>query len=379
MNILFTADNYKPQINGIVTYVINLRSELEKRGHNVTLVTTDFPNSQEEADVIRIPSIGLPARPFERIPLIWDSKTLKKLRQKKFDIVHNQTFVTGFLGAKIAKEQNIPSVVTYHTPFDQYIHRFIPGLEKPLNPLVEIMIRYYFNKFDKVVIPSAKTLKSLSKIKSKPELIHNGIDLEFFKNSKPDKFLREFKINPKRPLILIAGLLDRGKNFEIAVDSMTNVVTQIPNALLVVAGGGTMKKHIRKQVERLGLQDNVILTGFIDKEMIASANKAADLCLMVSVVDNLPTVALEAVASGKPLIAIDDICVKDIVYDRKNGFLVNLNAQELAQAIINLIKNPKLCEEFGKKSLDIAQKFSIAKYAQKIEALYEDLIQSKSN
>lgn len=379
MNILFTADNYKPQINGIVTYITNLRGELEKRGHDVTLVATDFPNSKDEAGVIRIPSLGLPMRPFERIPLIWDTKTLKKLRQKKFDIVHNQTFVTGFLGTKIAKEQNIPSVVTYHTPFDQYIHRFIPGLEKPLNPLVEIMIRYYFNKFDKVVIPSAKTLKSLSKIKSKPELIHNGIDLEFFKNSKQHKFLKEFKVDPTRPIILIAGLLDRGKNFEIAIDSMTNVITQIPNALLVVAGGGTMKKHIRKQVERLGLQNNVILTGFIDREMIASANKAANLCLMVSVVDNLPTVALEAVASGKPLITIDDICIKDIVYDKKNGLLIRPNAQELSQAIIKLVKNPKLCEEFGKQSLKIAQKFSIAKYADKIEWLYKNLIQAKTD
>ncbi|KKR51057.1 MAG: Glycosyl transferase, group 1 family protein [Candidatus Curtissbacteria bacterium GW2011_GWA1_40_16] len=379
MNILLTADNYKPQINGIVTYIINLRKELEKRGHNVTLVATDFPDSREEAGVIRIPSLGLPMRPFERIPLIWDSKTLKKLRQKKFDIVHNQTFVTGFLGAKIAREQNIPSVVTYHTPFDQYIHRFMPGLEKPLSPFIEIMVRYYFNKFDKVVIPSAKTLRSLSKIKSKPELIHNGIDLEFFKNSKPDKFLKEFKVDPKRPLILIAGLLDRGKNFEIAIDSMTNVKAQIPNALLVVAGGGTMKKHIRKQVARLGLQNNVILTGFIDREMIASANKAANLCLMVSIVDNLPTVALEAVASGKPLITIDDICIKDIVYDKKNGLLISPNAPELSQAIIKLVKNPKLCEEFGNQSLRIAQKFSIAKYADKIETLYRDLIQAKSN
>ncbi len=379
MNILITADNYKPQINGIVTYVINLRRELEKRGHKVTLLTTDFPNSIDEDGVIRLPSVGLPTRPFERIPLIWGSRLINKLRHKKFDVVHNQTFVTGFLGTKIAKEQNIPNIVTYHTPFDQYVHRFIPGLEKPLGPFIEFLVKYYFNKFDKVIIPSAKTLKSLSKIKTKPQLIHNGIDLDFFKNSKSDKFLKEFNVDPKKPLILIAGLLDRGKNFEIAVDCMTEVTKQIPNALLIVAGGGTMKKHIKKQVIELGLENNVLMTGFVAKEMIASANKAANVCLMISVVDNLPTVALEAVASGKALIAIDDICTKDIVYDKKNGLLIEPNAQELSQAIIKLLKNPKMYEEYGKNSLVIAQKFSIKTYTDKIEKIYEEEIAHHRN
>lgn len=377
MKILFTADNYKPQVNGIVTHILYLRHELQRRNHKVLLVTTNFPKAEEEKDVLRLPSIGFPFRPEDRIPLIWHKPTLTKLRSEKFDIVHNQTFLTGFLGEKIAREQNIPGVVTYHTPFDQYIHRLIPGIEKPLSFLINFMINNYFNRFDQVIAPSPKTIPTLQKIKTEAKVIPNGIELNIFKKSSPDLFRKIYDIDSTRPIITIAGRLDKGKNFEMAVEAISIIKKQIPGILLVVIGDGTVRKKIEGLVIRLGLQQNVLLTGFVPKETIASAHKAAKLSLMLSVVDNLPTVAIEAIACGKPMIALDDASVKLIVYDNINGLLVKPDPVEVAKAITDLLRLPLKLEKFSHESSRIAEKFSIETYVDKLEILYKELIVKK--
>lgn len=378
MNILFTADNYKPQVNGIVTHILYLRHELQRRKHRVILVTTDFPNSEKETDVIRIPSLAFPFRPEDRIPLIWNKPVLARLRQEKFDIVHNQTFLTGFLGEKIAKEQNIPGVVTYHTPFDQYIHRLIPGIEKPLSPLINLIITKYFNKFDQVIAPSPKTIPSLKNIKTAAKVIPNGIELDIFKNSSPDLFRKIYNIDSERPIITIAGRLDKGKNFELAVEAISIIKKQIPEILLAIIGDGSVKKRVENQVLSLGLQQNVIMTGFIPKEIIASAHRAAKLSLMLSVVDNLPTVAIEAIACGKPMIAINDVSIKLIVFDNINGLLVKPTPSAVAQATFDLLQHTLKLEKFGKESSRVAEKFSIESYVDKLEILYKELIVKKA-
>lgn len=377
MNILFTADNYKPQVNGIVTYILYLRKELERRKHRVILATTDFPNSEKETDVIRIPSLPFPFRSEDRIPLIWNKPVISRLRQEKFDIVHNQTFLTGFLGEKIAHEQNIPGVVTYHTPFNQYIHRLIPGIEKPLSPLINLAIKKYFNQFDQVITPSPKTIPSLKNIKTEAKVIPNGIELDIFKNSSSDLFLKKYNIDPARSIITIAGRLDRGKNIELAVEAVSIIKKQIPEILLAIIGDGTVRKKVENLVKKLDLRQNVILTGFVSKEILASAHRAARLSLMLSVVDNLPTVAIEAIACGKPMIAINDDSIKLIVFDNINGLLVNPTPTAVAQATFDLLQHPLKLGKFGKESSRVAEKFSIEFYVDKLEILYKDLIIKK--
>ena len=378
MNILFTSDTYHTAINGIVTHIATLKAELEKRGHTVVIVAPKYSNHQEEPNVYRLPSFSFPARPEDSIGNFMDKKTKELLMALDFDLVHNHTFLTGYLGTKIAKKKQIPNIATYHTPFDQYVHRIIPGAEKPFKKPLDLLARSFFNKFDLILSPSPKSTIHLEEIKTKTKNLHlpNGIDLKVFKNAKKEPFLQKFKIDPKRPIITIVGRLDQGKNVELAIEAMAQVKAKMPEALLAIVGDGTTRKKCEKLVKKLNLEKNVIITGFLDQKLVASAHQAANLSLMLSKVDNLPTVAIEAAAAKTPLITLDDPGMKLIVSHRQNGLLVNPTKEEVTDAILFMLKDQKLLQKYGQKSAQIAEKFSIEKYVDKLEPLYTQLISS---
>jgi len=379
MNILFTADNYKPQVNGIVTYIVNLRRELEKRGHRISLATVDFKNTQAEAGVIRIPSLPNPMIKNDRIPLIWNRKTLRTLRQEKFDIVHNHLFTSAFLGLKIAKEQHIPSVVTYHTLFSDYVRRVFPPAQKAVYPAVKLLTKWYFDKFDNVIAPSQKVVNSLkeAKVKTRIYQVNNAINLKEFQRKSPSLFREKFKIPGK--YILSVSTLDRGKNVHLAIEAMPYVLEKFPEIKLVVAGEGNERKKLLQLTKKLRLGNNILFTGFLKRAEVASAYCGTEFSLELSEVDTLPTVATEAATTGTPIIALRDDAMVDIVKDGVNGIVIEKpDPNELANAMIKLLSNPKLTGEYSKGSLEIAKDFSIEHYADKIEKIYKEAITSLS-
>ena len=89
MNILFASDHYTPSINGIVTHILLLRRELEKRGHNVYILTARRPDSKDEKNVIYTPSVNFPLHKVDQIPIPFTPNVTKRLNDLKIDIIHN--------------------------------------------------------------------------------------------------------------------------------------------------------------------------------------------------------------------------------------------------------------------------------------------------
>ena len=129
MKILLTTDWYKPVVNGVVTSVINLKKELEMRGHEVEVLTLsrNFESYAEEG-VYYIKSLNLEKIYTNARAVIPHAEPLiQELIWWRPDVVHSQCeFMTFSYAAKIARKCNCPLIHTYHTVYEDYIH-YLPG------------------------------------------------------------------------------------------------------------------------------------------------------------------------------------------------------------------------------------------------------------
>jgi 1,2-diacylglycerol 3-alpha-glucosyltransferase len=378
MNILFVSDNYLPEVNGIVKQIVTIRKELESRGHKVIIVAPIKPSrkskySEKDENVFHIPSIPFFLRPKDRLSLPFYGKIEKKLMNMDIDVVHSHGFLSSTLGMKIANAKEIPIVVTLHTSIQEYTRFILPWAKSVTPPITNWITQLYFNQFDTVIAPSIKAVKTLKKAKVKAPIVlmHNSIDIDHMKEISPKDFREKYNIANDTPLITIVGRIDIGKNIHLAIKAMKKVIKTVPNAQLAIIGDGTLKKKMESLIKKLKLQDNVFITGFIDHDLTLSATQACTISLMTSDSDTLPTVAIEAIACGKPMVAVRDDAITAIINHGENGLLTSKDPTEIANAIIRLLKNKHLRENYSKSCLKKCGKFGIKTYVDQLELLYK--------
>lgn len=191
MKILITTDWYKPIVNGVVTSVLNLKKELEERGHEVRVLTLsrDY-HSYEEDGVYYIKSVNLEKiYPNVRAVLPHREAYIQELIQWNPDVVHSQCeFMTFSYAVKISRKCNCPLLHTYHTIYEDYLH-YLPGtffqytkgaaLEKKM---VAKFSKAVLKKTQQVIAPTKKVEELLKNYEvSEPiSVIPTGIDLKRF-------------------------------------------------------------------------------------------------------------------------------------------------------------------------------------------------------
>ena len=113
-------------------------------------------------------------------------------------------------------------------------------------------------------------------------------------------------------------------------------------------------EDLKKLSTNLGVGNNVVFTGFIDESDKPAMYNLSDLFVISSPAELQSIVTLEAMASAKPIVAVDVAALHELVHNGENGYLFKENDHvELAQKIEKILLNPKICKKFGKESLDI--------------------------
>lgn len=381
MNILFVSDHYLPAVNGVVKQMVTIKEELERRHHKVIIVAPKYDRkskrSEQIEDILYLPSMPFFLRPQDRVSLPFYAKIEKKLLGMDIDVIHSHGFLSSSLGMKIANEKGIPIVVTLHTSIQEYTRWLLPWAKRITPPITNWITHLYFNQFDTVIAPSIKAVKTLkkSKVTAPIVLMHNGIDIDHIRNIGPENFREKYGITRETPLVVIVGRIDFGKNVHLAIKAMKKVIKAVPDAKLAIIGDGTLRKKMESLIRKLKLQDNIFVTGFIDHDLVLSATQAATISLMTSDSDTLPTVAIEAISCGKPMVAVQDDAITAIIRHGDNGLLTSKDVNEIAAAIIRLLKNKKLRENYSKSCLKKCGKFSIGSYVNELELLYKNLIE----
>lgn len=374
MRICMVTDNYYPYIGGIAEHVHHLSVELRKRGHTVKILTSKFGGRTVEClqcvpDEEHIKRIGRGLvirsnKSFSRIPLAIRpvARVRRYFKEQRFDIIHIHGSLAPTLPIVAINASRAVNVATFHAGHDASLGYALFRSE----------LRSYFNALHGLIAVSETAKSSCDKyFAGDYRVIPNGIDLEFFRpDAEPMPELTE-----PRPRVLFVGRFEPRKGLKYLLMAMPEIVRQVPEVELVVVGTGLLgysyKAYLDKEV-----QAHVRWAGLIPGEERPRYYASCDVyCSPALGNESFGIVLLEAMASGKPIIASDIPGYRSVLTDGEQGLLVQpRDVSGLARTIVRVVKDRELARRMGENGLRRALDFSWPVVAGRVEAVYKELL-----
>ncbi len=383
MKILMISDVYFPRVNGVSTSIETFRRSLAEQGVAITLIAPDYGDSNEsddaERNIIRIPAHRLPFDPEDRrMEYGAIIKLAERLRQEHFSLIHIQTpFVAHYAGIALAKLLNLPTVETYHTFFEEYLHHYIPLLPRAAaRGIARLASRRQCNAVDAVIVPSLAMRDALQAygVSQPLHILPTGIPLERFANGDGERFRSAQSIPAEQPMLLYVGRVAFEKNISFLLRATAIAKRQRPDLLLVVTGEGPALPALRQEAVRMGLTDNVRFVGYLDRaQALPDCYHAADAFVFASRTETQGLVLIEAMAAGTPVIALAIMGTADILAPRRGALVAADDEQDFAERILELVSDPALQQKLGDEAYRYAQEWSAPALAASLKSLYGQL------
>ena len=381
MKVLITTDLYTTNTNGVVTSVRNLMEELEKKGHEVRVLTvSEKLRSHKEDNIYYIKSVPLGVvYPDVRMPISYRHRYLRELINWKPDVIHSQCeyFSYQFAGY-ISKKTAAPIVHTYHTLYEQYVTYIFPS-QKIGAYFVGILSKFRLRKAEAIVAPTQKVETVLKNygIHNPIHVVPSGIALEQHKERLAEEERREKRgalgIPENHTVLLNLGRLGTEKNLPELIKLFSIAMSHNPKLTLLIVGDGPARKELEELAARLGVADHVIFTGMVDPSEVHKYYQLGDIFVSASTSETQGLTYIEAAANGLPLLCRRDSCLDGVLVEGKNGYEYEAE-QEFCELLDTILSNPDWCRDAGLQSAEIASEFDKNHFADKIEDVYETVI-----
>jgi glycosyltransferase involved in cell wall biosynthesis len=301
------------------------------------------------------------------------------LSRKHFDVLHAHSPLTvGLLAYLTASTKNLPLIYTYHTSVTDYTHyvKVIGG-----TGVIRHAARWFSatstNLGDQIVVPSPKFHRLLLEQKvTKPiQVIPNGIDLSNFKTAKnPGLFRSRLGLKPDAPIFLSVGRVDPEKRLDFLIDAFVRIADRVPEAHLVFAGDGGSRKKLEELAAATKAKERIHFLGMVNRVELPDLLHDATVFLSASTTEVHPISVIEAIASGLPLVAVQDEAFEGMIVENENGHLTPLDVDTYADTLASLVSDPDRLARYGKRSLELSGKYSIEAQVRTLEYLYMEAI-----
>jgi len=365
---LFT-ECYRPIQNGIVASIDSLATAIRAHGHDVVCVTPSMPGYREVQEfVVRIPSLPLPTRTAYRLtlPLLSNERVTRALEH--LSIVHTHSaFVTGWMGARVARRAHVPHVFTYHTQLEEYAHYF-PLESRLTRSAAAGLTRSHCNSAALVIVPTRameQHLRGLG-VRSRIEIVPSGIDVATFAAGRRREDLRRrLGVGPGGAMIVAVGRLGREKNLELALEAFARL--DLPEARLVLIGDGPEREALERAAQRAGVASRTTFAGEYSRDVLPDVYASADALAFTSHSETQGLVLAEALAAGLPVVALDTPQTRDVLGGA--GTIVGGEPEAFAAALRAALAGPRL-----DISAAAAARFDAGAIGNQILALYGNLV-----
>lgn len=381
MKVLITTDLYATNTNGVVTSVRNLMEELERKGHDVRVLTvSDKLKSHVEGNVYYIKSLPLDVvYPDVRMPLSYHNRFFQELIEWKPDVIHSQCeYFSYHFAAHISKKTGAPIIHTYHTLYEQYVTYLLPS-QKIGSFFVAKLSKLRLRNAEAIVAPTHKVENVLRGygIHNPIHVIPSGIALEQHKkriSQQERKERRQALGIPEDNTVLInLGRLGTEKNITELIELFSVALAHDPKLTMLIVGDGPARKDLEDTAAHLGIADHVIFTGMVDPSEVSNYYQLGDIFVSASTSETQGLTYIEAAANGLPLLCRRDPCLDDVLIDGCNGFKYETE-DEFCSILDTILQNPQWCKEAGAHSTQIAANYDKGVFADKIEDVYEAIL-----
>ncbi len=378
MKVLITTDLYAVSTNGVVTSVRNLIEELEKKGHEVRVLTvSEKLKSHKEEKIYYIKSIPLGiVYPDLRMPVSYRHRYLRELIRWKPDVIHSQCeyFSYQFAGY-ISKKTGAPIVHTYHTLYDQYVTYIFPS-QRIGACFVGVLSKLRLRKAEAIVAPTEKVETALKKygIRNPIYVVPSGIALEQHRNRISEEERRnrrrELGIPDDHTVLLNLGRLGTEKNLPELIELLALALTKNQKLTLLFVGDGPARKELEALSQKLGIADHVVFAGMVKPYEVHKYYQLGDIFVSASTSETQGLTYIEAAANGLPLLCRRDPCLDDVLVEGRNGYEYEAEA-EFCELLNTILQNPDWRRDAGQQSAQIVSVFDKDRFADKIEDVYE--------
>lgn len=392
MRIAFFADNFYPELSGIVDSIFMTGRELEKRGHEVMYVgpyyapaqwrmvnrAPKYDGSQELVEgmpAVRLPSVKLPYSPTGQSRLAFPTgASFTALDRFKPDIIHTHSpYGTGFEALRAAKRYRAPLVGTNHT----MIEEFFPWAPR----VMRRFDAWYYNHCDSITAPFQGLIERMREagFKKPAQATPNPAEVALFAPvNETERSALRAKHDLAGPTLLYVGRLAIEKRVDVLLKGAALAKKEIPDLQIVICGSGIERRNLESLAQDLGIGKSVRFAGFVPQEALREYYRAADFFGIMSTSDSQSLGLMQAFAAGLPAIGARSQGLPDYLPETA-GFLVEPgDAEGFAKRVTGLANDARLRERLGRGAVEFVAQFSPDKIAERWEKVYSSLLTSRS-
>ena len=364
-----------PTFGGSGVLATELGLELSRKGHEVHFITYSQPvrlellNSNVHFHEVNVPEYPLfHYQPYE---LALSSKLVDMVKIHKIDVLHVHYAIPHAYAAYMAKKMlheegiDVPIVTTLH------------GTDITLvgsHPFYKTAVTFSINKSDAVTSVSQnlkEDTQRLFRTKKEIKVVPNFIDIDKYKITYKDCD-RDLLALPEERVITHVSNFRPVKRIGDVIEIFYRIQKELP-AKLIMVGEGPERKEAEQLCNTLKIEDKVVFLG--NSSEVDKILSFSDLFLLPSKTESFGLAALEAMASGVPVISSDSGGIPEVNIQGVSGFLSPVGAvDEMAQNAINILRDSKTLKVFKKGAQTTATKFDIHKIVPYYEAIYEEVL-----
>jgi glycosyltransferase involved in cell wall biosynthesis len=368
-------------IGGDTNVILDIASYLKNHPHfEVHLAAGPVPPQEVDLTylanergipLVKVPSMATDISPWQNFRSVLELYT--HMRQGKYDVVHTNNAVAGVVGRIAAALARVPVII-------HHVHGW--GLQDDMSKMKRSLYvgleRFCATLSSRVIAVSKPNIeKGLANHICKEDkfaLIYYGIPLEKFKQQVDKQAVcSELGLDPECKIVAQIGRLDKQKNPLDFIRAAAMVVEKYPKAQFVFVGDGVLRPECESFIKELNLTKKVFLLGY--RNDIHRIYPILTLTALSSLWEGLPVVFQESMIASKPIVANDVDGARDVIIDGKTGYLVTPHQpQEMADRILTLLNDEKLCDQMGVTAKQNAQQYSSENMIKHIISLYTELL-----
>lgn len=377
MKILFVTNNYTPYSGGVVSSINATVHALQKKGHEVRIVTFQFLREHNDPEyVYRIPTFFKFVYKKNRMIFGWRGKKFLHNVMRDFapDIIHiHHPFLLGPAAVSVARTYCIPTIFTYHTMYEAYTH-YVPLPRMLVNKLLAWRMKKFIRSVDGVIAPSSQIRKriTLLDIQKPVWIIPSGLQEQF---AQLVFYKKEYQMGKPFELIVVSRFV-KEKNVQAALD----VLAQLPDCVhLTLVGYGAQEAELRAYAyEKLTCSaDRVRFIIDPPKDIVPALYQNAHLFVFTSKTDTQGLVLAESMAASTPVVAFPGPGQHDIIVDGENGYILADKAA-MVQQIITIIHNSEIYRHVQRGAFKTSQKYHADVLCDTLLTAYNLLIASSN-